>query len=227
MARIVLTNNHRVTQNTPTPNNSHNYYLNLLEAIAMQARTLPFAILTGLVAVAVQFSSTTASAQQTSGPVVAVVDIAKVLKAHPALKAQRDAIRAELTGYEKRIKERNDNLTAQRKKLEVYKPGTEEYIRLDTAITKQITDARVEIAMKKKDVQNREIKAAYAAYTQIQKQVQAIADQYQISLVLNYDSTAMSEDDRMSVQRGVANAVVYQRNLDLTTMVIAAVTKQP
>ncbi len=192
----------------------------------MQARTLSFAILTGLVAVAVQFAGNSASAQQASGPVVAVVDIAKALKAHPTLKAQQDAIRAELKTYEATIKQRNDSLAEQRKKLELYKPGSEEYIRLDTTITKQITDARVEIAMKKKDVQMREMKAAYAAYVQIQSQVKAIADQYQISLVLNYDSTAMNEDDRMSVQRGVANAVVYQRNLDLTTMVINAIAKR-
>ena len=93
-------------------------------------------------------------------------------------------------------------------------------------MAKKVSDLQVAMTLKRKEFVTRETAIYYETYGQIQASVEKIATQYGISLVLRYDSSPMEEDNRPSVQKGVANPVVYQRNLDLTAMVIESIKRQ-
>jgi len=164
------------------------------------------------------FLSANAFAQ--SGPVVAVVDVAKIFKEHPVFEARMEAVKKQVKDYEGIIAQRQKSLQDQKAKQSEYKTASPEYKRLDQTMAATIADIQVQNNLKAKEIRSMETQVYYETYQEVVAEVTKIAGAYGISLVINYDSTMADPDNRASVQRGVSNAVVFQRNLDLTTMVI-------
>jgi len=161
-----------------------------------------------------------ASAYAQTAPVVAVIDIGKVFKNHPGFNAQMEAVKKQVTDYETVINQRKASLEAQKKKQAEYNSASAEYKRIEQAMAHDIADIQVQNNLKRKEILIQETRLYYETHKEITAKVSEIATQYGISLVLNYDSSVADPDDRAAVQRSVANPVVFQRNLDLTTMVI-------
>ncbi|QDU96672.1 OmpH family outer membrane protein [Lignipirellula cremea] len=159
-----------------------------------------------------------ASAQNAG--VVAVIDVGKVFKNHPVFKARMDAVKQTVTDYEGVINQRREALNAQKKKQDEYNSDSPEYKRIEQALAHDIADIQVQNNMKRKEILVQETRIYYETYKEINDEIGKIASQFNIALVLNYDSTLPDPDDRASVQRGVSNPVVFQRNLDLTALVI-------
>ena len=67
---------------------------------------------------------------------------------------------------------------------------------------------------------NREARIYFDTYTRMQQVVSTLAGEYNISLIIRFDSQAINPENRPEVIKGVNRNVVYQKNLDLTTMVI-------
>ncbi len=67
---------------------------------------------------------------------------------------------------------------------------------------------------------NREARIYYDTYSQMQSVVAAAAEKYGISLVVRFDSQPIDASNRGEVVKGVNRNVVFQKNLDLTSMVI-------
>ena len=55
---------------------------------------------------------------------------------------------------------------------------------------------------------------------QTQTTVADIANQYNITLIIRFDSKPIDPENRADVIKGVNRNIVYQKNLDLTNMVI-------
>ena len=72
----------------------------------------------------------------------------------------------------------------------------------------------------KKDLLQREALQYYTSYNEILAAIDRIAQRHGIALVLRFDSRAMDPEDPQSVMQGMNRAVVLQRNLDITNMVI-------
>ena len=67
--------------------------------------------------------------------------------------------------------------------------------------------------------------AFLATYNQVVQSVQAIAKQYQISLVLRYDSQPIDPNNPNDILKGINRAVIHQQNLDITKTVLDMVNR--
>ena len=72
-----------------------------------------------------------------------------------------------------------------------------------------------------KDILKQEAEIYYQTYNQVVQTVAKLSGTYGISLVIRYDSGPIDQTDRPSVIKGVNRNVVFQRDLDLTSLVLA------
>lgn len=164
--------------------------------------------------------ATAGAAAKPSGTLVALVDIGHVFKNHPRVKQQVEGMKQDLGDYEKEVVSNRQELVKQREKMVKFAVGSPEYKQVEEQIARQVSDLQVRDQMKKKDVLEREARIYYDAYQEVLDQVSRLATEYGIGLVIRFDSQAIEPTDRNSVQAGVNRNVVFQRNLDLTPLVL-------
>ncbi|MCA9105823.1 MAG: OmpH family outer membrane protein [Pirellulaceae bacterium] len=163
--------------------------------------------------------SNVAVAQQNQGGIVAVVDIAKVFEAHAGHKAKMLQIEEEVKAFEADFKTQRQSLNTQIQALQAlvgqpaYKEEEAKLARMDADLTIQANQKRAEII-------NREAQVYYETYTDVYATVARLAQSYNITLVINYDSAEIDPTNRDSIIKGVNRNVVFQRDLDLTELVI-------
>jgi Skp family chaperone for outer membrane proteins len=166
-------------------------------------------------------SSVSAIAQQTSGPSIVIVDVAKVFKDHARLAQAMKILGDEVKAYDEYLREQQGVLKKLAKERQQYKPGTPQYKELDVQITRKQSDLQVEMQLKKRTFMEREAKQFYNTYTEVTQAVAKFADANGIRLVLRFNSTPIEPGNRTSVLQGVNNEIVYQKNLDVTAIIIA------
>jgi Skp family chaperone for outer membrane proteins len=155
-----------------------------------------------------------------SAPEVALVDIVKVFENHARFKQQMEAIRAEIQAFEREIAREQESLSRQNEQLA---GATSEVQRsqLEAGITRQLADLQVKASLKRNEILSREARVYYETYDEVCREVARLANAHGISLVLRFDSSSIDPQDRGSVLKAVNRPVVFQRNLDLTDMLIA------
>jgi Skp family chaperone for outer membrane proteins len=156
---------------------------------------------------------------------IVIVDVAKVFKEHVRLKQAMDILGNEVKAYDDYLREQQQVLKKLVDERQQYKPGTPQYKELDARLTRKQSDLQVEMQLKKKTFMEREAKQFYITYTEVTEAVAKFSDANGIRLVLRFNSTPMVRDDRASVLQGVNNDVVYQRDLDITNIIIAELNK--
>ncbi len=154
------------------------------------------------------------------GIYVAVVDIGYIFKNNAAFKQQLDAVGAEIKAFEEQMNAQRSAIMAERKQLEDYDPASAQYRQLEESIARKMSDLNVSAQLKKKDVLQKEAKIYFDSYNQISAVVTQVANQYNISLVLRYDSEQIDPANRQSVLKGLNRYVVYQNQLDITSVVL-------
>jgi len=162
----------------------------------------------------------TTAAAKPSGTLVALVDIGHVFKNHPRVKQQVEGMKQDLGDYEKEVVANRQELVKQREKMVKFAVGSPEYKQVEEQIARQVSDLQVRDQMKKKDVLEREARIYYDAYNEVLDHVARLSTEYGIGLVIRFDSQPIEPTDRNSVQAGVNRNVVFQRNLDLTPLVL-------
>lgn len=160
-----------------------------------------------------------ASAQQQTAR-IAVLDIAKVFDQHKQFNARMKAIKAEVEAYETKVNNERKKLMSQKEAQGELDSSSQEYQQIETSIARAIAEIQVQNELKRKEMLQKETQVYYETHVQIQRLVGQMATQYNIALILNYDSEQITPKDRMSVQRAVSNQIVYQKELDLTNLVI-------
>lgn len=182
-----------------------------------------------IVAVVIGFAATTVVAQDqpagTQNGIVTVLDLGKVFKEHKrynaeleSIKREAEALRAEQQTIIKNLKAEVETLRSQ------LSPGTPEYRKLEEDLVHKEAQASLDYQQKANDVMNKEAEVLYRTYTEITGAVAKISTQYNIGLVLRFDSSEIDQRDRAAVINVVRNRmVIFQRNLDITDLVLAEV----
>lgn len=165
------------------------------------------------------FAQAPAATSNSSVP-VAVIDVGHIFKNHARFKQQMDGMKGEVENFEKEVNEERKTLLKQRDKLQTFNAGSPEYKQLEEEIARQVSDQQVRGTLKRKDVMEREAKIYYETYNEIVREIGKTADTYGISLVLRYEGEPIDARDRNSILAGVNRPIVYQRNLDLTQLVL-------
>lgn len=161
---------------------------------------------------------TTPVPAQTSSP-VALVDVVKVFENHARFKQQMDAIRAEIQSFEREMQQQQESIGRDSEQLQTAQSDLQKS-QLEARLARQAADMQVKGSLKRNEILDREAKIYYETYNEVAAEVARLANQYNISLVLRYDSGEINPLDRNSVLKGVNRPIVMQRNLDLTQMVI-------
>lgn len=151
---------------------------------------------------------------------VAVVDIAKVFESHPTFKASLDALQQQAKNAELDMEGKKKSLTQRGQQLTELDSGSPDYRQLETDLARQSVDLQVQSRQVKKDLLQREALQYYTSYNEIVAAIERISQRHGIALVLRFDSRVMNPEDPQSVMQGMNRAVVLQRNLDITNMVI-------
>ncbi len=151
---------------------------------------------------------------------VAVVDLAKVFEAHPTFKSQLESLQKQAKSADLDLDAQKKDLSQQGQQLAELDPGSPDYLQLETNLARHSADLQVHARQVKKDLLLREARQYFTSFTEIQQAVERVARKHGIGLVLRFDSRAMDPSDPQSVMQGMNRAVVLQRNLDITGLVI-------
>ena len=160
------------------------------------------------------------SSAQFQPGIVAVLDVAEVFKENTSFNTQLNAIRNEAKSLNDQFQSRMKQLQENAQGLSIYNPGTPERRAKEAELEQEQTKIRTQYRQANEDLLNREAALYHRTYLDLQSVVQRLAMQHGISMVLRFDRSQVNPDIRPEVVKVVNRAVVYQKNLDLTDMVI-------
>jgi Skp family chaperone for outer membrane proteins len=154
---------------------------------------------------------------------IVVLDVALVFKSHARFKQRLDEVRREIDRLDGEYSRERQTILAQGTRLANFRSGSPEYKKIEDRMARDSSELRIKTLARKNELLEREGKIYYETYREIQAAVARVAERYNISLVARYDSDATDADDRGSVIKAINREVVYQRNLDITKLVIEQV----
>lgn len=167
--------------------------------------------------------ATTTNAQEGSGPgLVAVLDVAKVFKNNQSFDSQLKSIKAQADKLREEITKQQESLKTRAQQLTNYEVGSADRNQLEGQLAQEQAAMQTKARQAEADLLNREARIYYDTYQQMQKVVESIAAQNNISLVLRFDSEQIDSSNRAEVIKGVNRSVIFHRRLDLTNMVSEA-----
>ena len=168
------------------------------------------------VAAVVAFTASFASAQDAGR--VAILDVAKVFKENASFDAKVKAIKAEADKLKLQITAEQDRIKAEVMKLRGMEAGPKRN-QMEADLEQQHTRLRTLTRQNESELLNREARVYFDTYQEMQAVVESMAKQYGLSLVLRFDSESIDPNNRNEVIKGVNRAVVFHRQLDLTSEV--------
>lgn len=187
--------------------------------------SLNAAIAFGLLAASVL--PTAASAQDSSPHKIAVVDVARILKDHPGIKAQVEKVEQDLKNYDAQLSGKRDELKQAVEQLKTFNPGTPEYTDHEEKVAQMESRLRLDMNRKRKELVDAEARIYFENYQMISDTVQKIAEHNRIDLVLRYNGEEMELAKQESVIRGVMKNIVYRSDrLDMTDAVMQVLNQR-
>lgn len=162
----------------------------------------------------------TLNAQDGGSGMVAVLDVAKVFESHAVFNQRMDAIKLEAEQFKVKMEAEQNSIRQEAERLADFTPDSEQYRNLEGQLEQRTASMRTHARQTNTDMLNREAKIYYDTYSQMQSVVADAAVEFGISLVVRFDSAAIDSSNRGEVVKGVNRNVVFQKNLDLTSMVI-------
>ncbi len=155
------------------------------------------------------------------GGFTVVLDVAKVFKDNTRFDSAMKSIQQEAEQVKTQIQGEQESLQAEATKvMEMFKPGTPEFQREETRLEQQQAALRTKARQMNEELLNKEAKLYHDTYLQMQQVVTKIATDHNISLVLRFDSSSVDPANRADVIKAVNRGVVFQKELDITDMVI-------
>ena len=193
----------------------------------MEDKSLKSLVIKSIVAAVVAIAALPVSAQEgEQAGLVAVLDVAKVFKAHATFEQQMASIKGEAESLKAQIQKQQEDIRARAQSVAQYEVGSAQRNNLEAKIEQDNAALRTKARQAETDLLNREAQIYYETYTQMQTTVASIAKKYGISLVLRFDSEAIDSTSRPDVIKGVNRPVVYHHKLDLTNLVIRELNPQ-
>ena len=174
----------------------------------------------GISAITMAILTLTATAPvsaEDAGHRIAVVDVAYIFKNHEGIKAQVGSVENNLKTYDGQLKQKRDELRQAAEQLKTFKVGSPDYAAKEEQVAAMESKLRLDMARKKKELQDAEAKIYYDNYQRIAAGVKYLAQHYKINLVLRYNSEDMDLEKGDTVIRGVMKNIVYHDDaLDMT-----------
>lgn len=197
--------------------------------ITVKRTILSFAIAAAIVA-AIAFAAGI-SAQQpaasAAGPglptMVAVVDVAQLIKAHPDFKTKQEALQAKVKQADGVFQTRQQKIQEKQKALEAsqLKPGTAEHQRQLEEIASDLADFEKDAKQQQRKLALENSRIMFETYQDIKKVIQAFATRRSIAQVTDYRSFEPNPAEPQTVAEDMDQKLVwFDKRLDVTRLVI-------
>ena len=161
---------------------------------------------------------------QTQNGRIAVLDVAKVFELNQKFNSQIEKLKTERDTLRQQLQGEAQQLRTDAQQLQEYKPGSPEYKKLESDLEQRNADLRTRDRQANTDLVNREASIYYGTYREMESAVAQLAGQYNITLVLRYDSSQVDGGNRADVVKALNKTVVFQKDMDLTEMVVNLMT---
>jgi hypothetical protein len=114
-----------------------------------------------------------------------------------------------------------------KEKLGEYAQGSENFKTLEEDMARKNSEMQIKVAKQRREFLEQEAQIYFDGYNEVYTTVSTLAERNDIKLVLRFTSDVMRPDDRASVLQGVNRPIVYQKNLNITNLVIVALGGTP
>ena len=161
-------------------------------------------------------------------PTVGVIDMGYLLKNHPTMKAEIDAIEVSMKAADESMSAKRDSILKQMEQLrEKYTEGTPEYEREEKAIASQDTEFRLELVKMRKEFDSSRANVLVKVYSEITHWVKYLSDNMGIQLVMRITREKMDASKPETVQMVMSQDVLYYSpTVDYTDWVLKALQNE-
>jgi Skp family chaperone for outer membrane proteins len=178
------------------------------------------AITAGIVISGCLVPSAPAQQANAGGGGIAVVDMTFLIKENPHLKAMADQWKANMARAEASFAKDREEIRQLTEQLKEQKPGTLEFKGLDEQITKKSTNLNVQYQMQRKEFAQEEAKIFHRVYQEIWQEVDSVAAQYNIALVLKASNEPIDPEKPGDIDREMTKQVIWHsKALDITGLI--------
>lgn len=155
---------------------------------------------------------------------VAVVDVGHILKNHPTMKSEIEAIETQMKAADEAMSRKRDDILKQMEQLrEKFTEGTPEYDAEEKAIAERDTEFRLEIVKMRKEFDKQRANVVYKVYTDVQNLVKYASEQMGTQVVLRVNGTREQLDTTKpdNVQLVMSQEVLhFAPRVDLTDWIL-------
>ena len=155
---------------------------------------------------------------------VAVIDVAQVIKAHPEFMTRQQALAEQVKGAEATFQKRQDAITDKQKKLEgsQFRPGSAEYERAASDITKEMAEFETDAKTLQRKFALENSKIMYDTYQDIRGTIGRYATSKGIAQVTDYREFEANPADPQTVAEDMDQRLVwFNPNLNITRYIIS------
>ena len=129
---------------------------------------------------------------------IALVDVGHILKNHPTMNNEMEAIKAEMTKAQEEIETRRKSLLAETEMVQKnYDTNTADFKQKQEQLISQESKLRVDFMGKEKEFAEMQAGVIYRSYQSINKAIEVVANHYKYDLVLRYSK----EQDQMDPKK--------------------------
>ncbi|TWT36245.1 Outer membrane protein (OmpH-like) [Posidoniimonas corsicana] len=185
-------------------------------------KTLPVAAIAALLFAAPAFAQNQAGINAPKYG-FAVVDVNYVFKNHPQFREKLEGMQGEVQQIEQQLKGKAQGLMTLEQKRNSFKPGSDEFKKADEELATGKASFELEKNRLQKGFLEKEAKAYYEAYGQVQAEINRYAKHYKIGIVFRFNGEEPDPAIRQQILAGINKPVQYQDSVDITPDIIAMV----
>ncbi|MFM7740649.1 MAG: OmpH family outer membrane protein [Planctomycetota bacterium] len=158
---------------------------------------------------------------------VALLDIAVVFENHPAFKSRLAQLKQDADGLQTAVLQQRQALIKEQENLRLlYQPGSQEFKDKEKELALKVTKLEIDSNDKMRDLMVQEAKLHFEIYSEVSRLVDEYCNQFDIRLVLRFNSAAVQPDKPESVMQQVNGAIVYYNpNRDITAAIVQRVAQ--
>jgi Skp family chaperone for outer membrane proteins len=164
------------------------------------------------------------AAAQTS---VALLDLAVVFENHPAFKSRLTQLKQDADGLQASVLQQRQALVKEQENLRLlFQPGSKEFKEKEKELAVKATQLEVDSNDRMRELMIQEAQLHYSVYSEVNKLVDEYCTQFDIRLVLRFNSAAVQPEKPESVMQQVNGAVVYYNPAkDITAAIVQRVSQ--
>ena len=155
---------------------------------------------------------------------VALVDIGRVFKSHPEFSSELATLKSRADQFKTESQQLQQQLMQKAEVLNQFEIESDDYRDHEAKLAKESATMEVEQRNKMRNLLKREAELHFHTYIEISEAVSQYCEEYNIQLVLRFNSDEMNPKDPRSIMQQVNGGVVFHsQTADITTAIIQRV----